>query len=172
MTRYPTTVTHLAMEAPFRPHGLAQTLPEGYRFARQPTMPLADYRALYNAVGKPWRWVNRRHLSDRQLAALIHHPDTEVFVLSHHQQAVGFVELNFRKFPEVEIVFVGLIETEIGKGLGPTMLGLSLHHVMQREARRIIIQTCTLDHPAALHLYQKAGFAPCGRKQVTIIDRG
>ncbi|TIX52655.1 MAG: GNAT family N-acetyltransferase, partial [Mesorhizobium sp.] len=31
--------------------------------------------------------------------------------------------------------------------------------------RRVTVQTCTLDHPAALPLYQKLGFAPVAQKK-------
>jgi hypothetical protein len=29
----------------------------------------------------------------------------------------------------------------------------------------VTVQTCTLDHPAALPLYQKLGFSPVGQKK-------
>ncbi len=32
----------------------------------------------------------------------------------------------------------------------------------------MIVQTCTLDHPAALPLYQKLGFQPVGQKKEVI----
>ncbi len=173
--RFPTLVTHLAMQTPFPPHqptpSLHGELPDGLRIEPQTTMPLSAYRALYHAVGQQWRWVNRRHLSDRQLSALIHNPHIEIFVLRDGAHNVGYVELNFRQFPEVEIVFFGLIDSYIGRGIGPNMLAYALDYIRQRQATRIIIQTCTLDHPSALPLYQKAGFTPFKHKHVTVIDR-
>jgi GNAT superfamily N-acetyltransferase len=80
------------------------------------------------------------------------------------------VELNFKLFPQVEIVFVGLVAAAIGQGLGSLMLQRVIDYVYTRAPSRIIIQTCTLDHPSALPLYQRYGFTPVGRKQVTIID--
>ena len=50
------------------------------------------------------------------------------------------------------------------------MLQRVIDYVYTRAPSRIIIQTCTLDHPSALPLYQRYGFTPVGRKQVTIID--
>jgi hypothetical protein len=32
----------------------------------------------------------------------------------------------------------------------------------------VTVQTCTLDHPAALPLYQKLGFAPVAQKKETV----
>jgi hypothetical protein len=50
------------------------------------------------------------------------------------------------------------------------MLQRAISYIYSRAPSRIIIQTCTLDHPAALPLYQRYGFTPTVRKQVTIID--
>lgn len=169
MTRLQTIVTHLAMEPPFRQIG-AVAWPNDVHFAKVEAMPVDTYRALYDAVGRKWHWVNRRNLSDTQLTGLIHHRATEIYVLSRHGKSIGFVELNFRLFPQIEIVFVGLIEEEIGKGLGTLMVRQALALILSRAPHRIIIQTCTLDHPSALQLYQKYGFFAVNRKQVEIID--
>lgn len=170
MTRLQTIVTHLAMEAPLQVASGAVEWPDNVRFDFEKNIALADYRALYDKVGRKWHWVNRRHLSDKRLASLIHHPATEIFVLRDNGEPIGFVELNNRLFPQIEIVFVGLVDGHIGRGLGPMMMTASLQHIKQRQPNRVIIQTCTLDHPAALKLYQKLGFAAYNRKQVEIVD--
>lgn len=169
MTRLQTVVTHLAMQPPYRQ--IAEIAwPTGVTFSKVEAMPLASYRSLYDRVGRKWHWVNRRHLTDKQLSALIHHKATEIYVLSRGDDTIGYVELNFRLFPQVEIVFVGLVEEEIGNGLGSLMVQSALHLITARAPNRIIIQTCTLDHPSALGLYQKLGFTAVNRKQVEIID--
>jgi hypothetical protein len=71
MTTLQTIVTHLAMDAPLAVAGGDIAWPEGVSFEREQSMALNDYRALYDLVGRKWHWVNRRHLDDRQLAALI-----------------------------------------------------------------------------------------------------
>jgi len=170
MTKLQTIVTHLAIAAPFPVASDNVIWPEGIRFEPEPNISLESYRKLYDMVGRRWHWVNRRRLDDRQLAALIHHPATEIFVLRRRGDAIGYVELNFRLFPQVEIVFFGLIESEIGNGLGPHMMKRSMQIIKERNPKKVIIQTCTLDHPAALKLYQRSGFAAYKRKQVEIID--
>jgi GNAT superfamily N-acetyltransferase len=170
MTTLQTIVTHLAMEAPLAVAGGDVIWPEGVSFQREQGMALDDYRTLYDMVGRKWHWVNRRHLDDRQLAALIHHPATEIFVLRRDGAPIGYLELNYRMFPQVEIVFLGLVESEIGAGLGPLVMKSCMQLIKARAPKRVIIQTCTLDHPSALKLYQKVGFAPVRRKQVEIID--
>ena len=170
MTKYKTTVTHLEMTPPFLPTALDVGWPDDVSFAREMDISIAAYRALYDDVGRQWHWVNRRVLTDRQLSAIIHHPATEIFTLKAGNRTIGFVELNFKLFPQVEIVFVGLVENVIGQGLGSTMLQRVISYIYGRAPSRIIIQTCTLDHPSALPLYQRFGFKPVERKQVTIID--
>ena len=170
MAKYKTTVTHLEMMPPFFPATPNAGWPDGISFAREMDISIAAYRGLYHQVGRQWHWVNRRMLTDRQLSAIIHHPATEIFTLKNCNRAIGFVELNFKLFPQVEIVFVGLIGDAIGRGLGSRMLERVIDYIYTRAPSRIIIQTCTLDHPSALPLYQRRGFRPVGRKQVTIID--
>jgi len=50
------------------------------------------------------------------------------------------------------------------------MVRAALTEIAALKAERIIIQTCTLDHPNALPLYQRLGFQAYDRKQVVIID--
>lgn len=174
MTRHPTTVTHLAMQAPYE--AAAQLTenpviwPDGLSWRKVDHMPLDDYRRLYDEVGRDWHWVNRRHLSDKHLAGIIHHPASAIFVLYRGLKPIGFVELNSRLFPEIEIVFVGLVQVELGLGLGKRMFQAALEEIFRLNAKRIIIQTCTLDHPRALPLYQRFGMRAYDRKQVVIID--
>src|SRR5262249_36331323 len=47
--------------------------------AERPT--ISYYRYLYNTIGEPWLWWERRRLSDAELAAIIHDPLVEIFVL-------------------------------------------------------------------------------------------
>jgi hypothetical protein len=122
VSKHPTTVTYLAMDAPFPKSGDAVTWPPGTQFLSLDQMPLDDYRKLYDSVGRDWHWVNRRHLTDAQLAGIIHHPATQIRVLHRGPKPIGFVELNMKQFPEVEIVFIGLVRLEIGLGLGQLMV--------------------------------------------------
>ena len=170
MVKLQTIVTHLAMEAPLPGPSTSPDWPSDIRFTHEPDFSLAAYRDLYDRVGRAWHWVNRRHLSASHLGAVVHHPATEIYVLRRDMAAIGFVEVNYKLFPQVEIVFVGLVEGEIGGGLGRKMVDSMLNDIKARHARRIIIQTCTLDHPSALRLYQKVGFRAHNRKQVEIID--
>ena len=51
---------------------------------------------------------------------------------------------------------------------GPFLLREAITMAWSREINRLIVQTCTLDHPRALPLYQRFGFSPCGQEEVVL----
>ena len=53
-------------------------------------------------------------------------------------------------------------------GLGRWFLGAALEAAWAHEPQAVVVQTCTLDHPAALPLYQKLGFSPTGQVAETV----
>ncbi len=170
MVEYPTVVSHLVMDLEaVRDEGGAHW-EQGFSFRAESTIAIADYRALYDSVGREWHWVNRRRLDDKELAAIIHHPRTAIFVLRHKNQPLGFMEINLRDKPQAEIVFVGLVASHIGRGLGRAMLRESLCFLRALKVRRVIIQTCTLDHATALPLYEKMGFRVAHTQRTIIVD--
>ena len=77
----------------------------------------------------------------------------------------GFFILDCRA-PEVcDLAYLGLVPEAIGRGLGTFLLHTALHMAWDRPGTaRVSVNTNTLDHPRALPLYQKAGFAPVRRE--------
>jgi hypothetical protein len=73
------------------------------------------------------------------------------------------LELDTRRFPDVEISFLGLVEEMIGKGAGGFLLGRALEISWARSPRRVTVHTCTLDHARALGFYLHHGFEPYAR---------
>lgn len=163
-------VTLLEMRAPFPERSLAEPapLPSGLTFSHDPTPELSEYRAVYDLIGSDWYWVNRKAMRDAQLGPLISSDKTEIYYLKSGDRIIGFLELNFRNFPEVEIVFIGLEKTYIGQGLGLFLIRSALKIVQSRNAASIRIQTCTLDHPRAILLYQSHGFTAVSRQNVIL----
>ncbi|WP_010587538.1 GNAT family N-acetyltransferase [Schlesneria paludicola] len=123
---------------------------------RSPTVPF--YRPLYEAVGQPYRWLSRRKMSDEQLAALFGDPRNELHVLYVNDTPAGFAELDRRQPDEIELVQFGLVPGIIGQGIGKWFLQQVIDKTWSYEPKRIWLHTCTLDHPAALPNYIKAGF--------------
>ena len=70
----------------------------------------------------------------------------------------GYAELDARREPEIELSYFGLVPDFIGQRLGPYLLSFAIRTAWSRRPSRVWVHTCTLDHPAALGLYQRAGF--------------
>ena len=116
------------------------------------------YRYLYDTVGAPWLWYERRLLDDAALAKIIDDPKVEVYVLRVGDDVAGYAELDRRSPPDIEIAYFGLMPDYIGRGLGPYLLRSAVDRAWERKPQRLTVNTCTLDHPKALALYESAGF--------------
>ena len=124
--------------------------------AKEPTV--AYYRFLYNTVGQDYNWRSRGRRSDPELAALVQDPRNEIHVLHVDGTPAGFAELDRRKPAEIELIQFGLMPEFIGQGLGKWFLAWTIDKAWSYQPRRFWLHTCTLDHPAALPNYLKAGF--------------
>ena len=163
-----TVITHLAMESP--PERAAPPPPAaGLAVNRRGTMPVADYLRLYHAIGDDWLWWSRLTLDEAALAAQIAPPQTELYVAESGGEEIGLIELNLRPKPDIELRYFGVVPSWIGKGLGGWLLGHALAAAGRHRPRRMILNTCTLDHPGALALYQRHGFA-ITHSEVDIVD--
>ncbi len=159
-----TTVTYLEMRAP--PRKPATPAPIGKLAilrAERPT--LSFYRYLYNTVGGPWNWTERRLLDDEALARIIHDGRVEIYVLYAAGVPAGYAELDGRIEGEIELAYFGLMPEFVGRGLGGYFLDWAVSAAWIHRPERVWVHTCTLDHPRALTLYQRAGFTPY-RQQV------
>lgn len=150
------TVYYLEMLEPARREFAAPS--EGLTVEHIPSPTVPYYRSLYNAVGEQYRWLSRRKMSDEDLAKIIGDPRVEMHVLHSLGQAAGFAELDRRIPDEIELVQFGLIPEFVGKGLGKWFLQWTIDKAFRYSPKRFWLHTCTLDHPAALPNYQKAGF--------------
>lgn len=163
-----TVVTHLEMKE--RPHAYAP-LPLNRKIAliKADNIPLHFYRYLMYRTGKRWHWVMRLRMSDAELASIVHAPTTDIFVLSVDGAPAGFFEIE-RKDPEIgEISYFGLMDHAIGTGLGRWFLSAAIESAWRHDPKKVIVHTCTLDHPAALGLYQKLGFSPAARGEAVLL---
>jgi GNAT superfamily N-acetyltransferase len=130
------------------------------------------YRYLYDAVGRDLVWIDRKKLSDAELGKIISDAAVEVWVLYIGGQPAGYFEIDGRAMPDVEIEYFGLIPEYHGRGLGKWFLAEAIRAAWARKPTRVTVETCTLDGPAALPLYQKLGFVPYDRrdKVMELID--
>ena len=76
---------------------------------------------------------------------------------------VGMIELDFDDPGQCLISFLGLIPELAGHGHGSWLFAETLALAWRPQIVRVHVHTCSLDHPAALPAYLKAGFAPYKR---------
>jgi GNAT superfamily N-acetyltransferase len=125
---------------------------------------LGFYRFLHGAVGHDYNWQDRTSLSDAELGSLIHAEGIEIWVLYVSGQPAGYFELVPIDRNSIELEYLGLIPEFQGKGLGKWLLAEAIRAAWATLPKRVTVQTCTLDGPAALPLYQKMGFIPYDQK--------
>ena len=122
------------------------------------------YRGLFRLVGAPWLWFSRLVTDHAALAAIIQHPSVEVYVvIDERGHDAGMLELDFREPNECELSFIGLLPELAGKGHGRWLLAEAVRRAWRDGITRVHVHTCSLDHPAALNAYRRAGFAPFKR---------
>lgn len=120
---------------------------------------LDEYLALYRGVGEPLRWDQRLLLPEEELRALLGGDSLSIYVLRNAQgDPLGFCEFDRSAFPDIELKNFGLIPSAQGRGLGPWLLTVALHEEWKSNPRRIWLHTDTWDHPAAIPVYERAGF--------------
>jgi len=118
------------------------------------------YRALFRRVGGRWLWFSRLAMSDRDLLARageVHE------VIDANGRSVGLIELDFRAAGLCRILFLGLVPELAGQGHGRWLFAETLRLAWAPGVERVTVHTCSLDHPAALPAYLRAGFTACGR---------
>ena len=116
-----TTITYLEMTT--RPERLPAVTPaKGATLLRAHQPAVSFYRYLYDTVGGPWLWYERRAMDDETLIGHIHDPDVDIYVLYYHGAPAGYVELDRRNRGDVELAYAGLIADVIGRGLGLALL--------------------------------------------------
>ena len=117
------------------------------------------YRALFRLVGAPWLWFSRLIMDDAELGAIIGDPQVELFaVVDKTDREVGMLELDFRESGQCELAFLGLVTDLSGQGHGRWLLAEAISRAWREGIERVHVHTCSLDHPAALPAYRRAGF--------------
>lgn len=156
-------VTALAMDAPPIPAPLP---PSPLRLRPWPEPDPAAYRHLFRAVGARWLWYSRLVMADAALQAAL----GEVHVVEDEAGiAIGLVEFE-RTGPKCRIRFLGLVPELAGRGHGRWLIAAALALAWRPQVERVDLFTCSLDHPAALPAYLRAGFVATGRTFETFPD--
>lgn len=161
-------ITHLEMTKP--PARTPRPPPRSDLSVAQAVRPTVSfYRYLYHTIGEPWLWGDRRKLDDAALAAIVQDPRVAVHVLYAAGVPAGYAELDARVEGEIELGYFGIMPEFIGQKLGPYLLDWAVDTAWAQRPRRFWVHTCTLDHPSALPMYERAGFRPF-KTEVEVAD--
>ena len=150
-------VTFLEMNAPPAP---APTPDSPLRMEQWSKVDPERYRALFRRVGARWLWFSRLAMKDAELRAKageVHE------VLGPDGDSAGLLELDFATPGLCQIRFLGLVPALAGRGHGRWLFAETLARAWADGIGQVRVHTCSLDHPAALPSYLRAGFTAYGR---------
>ena len=155
MPRVDVTVWHLELTpADFRPSARQAS----YAMVRL-TAPSPEFlRFLYAAVGSGYHWTDRLPWALEEWAGRLADPSVEVWVAWAGGAPVGYVELGRRDAGVVEICYFGLLPHAVGNGQGGPLLSDAVARAWAMGASRVYLNSCSLDHPAAMVNYRARGF--------------
>lgn len=151
------TTTYFEMTEPPR-RARARACPPGLTILKAEKPPIHFYRYLYDTIGAPWVWWERKRQTDTRIAEDLHHPEVDLYVPYLHGVPIGMSEVDWRAFPEVKLPYFGVVPEFCGFGIGGYLLDWTVDRVFERGASRFWLTTCSLDSPRAIPAYLKAGF--------------
>ena len=159
------TVTFLEMrERPRRPRPPAPMI-RGLSLLRAEGAPVHFFRYLYDMVGRDYEWTDLHAVSDADMTRFVQDDRVALYVAYLAGWPAGFAMLDHRPAPVCDLAYFGLAPEAIGRGLGEWLLGTVAHMAWDAGVSRLTVDTCSLDHPRALPLYQKWGFSPVRREE-------
>ena len=115
----------------------------------------------YKQVGKKYYWTDWLNKSEKELNSFVSDKNVFFYTLIKDGWPAGFFMLDYREKKICNLSFLGLVEEAIGLGLGEYLLKTAILTAWDsKKIESLTVNTCSLDHKRALHLYQKNGFAP------------
>lgn len=158
------TVTYLAMES--RPQGIAPPPPlVRAAILKSEHPPVHFYRYLYDTIGRRYFWIERWLWSDEKLKVLLSGDKVALYTLYLGGVPAGMAELDFREPGIGQISYFGLTPEFTGRRIGPWFLHQMVELCWSEPIKRLLVNTCTLDHRKALATYQRAGFVAYARTE-------
>ncbi len=127
-------------------------------------------RFLYDLIGESWQWYEKRGWTIEQWEAYACADDLRTFIGYIEGSIAGYFELK-KSGVDTELAYFGLSPAFVGRGYGGGFLSQAINTAWDwPNTHRVIVNTCTLDHPSALGNYKKRGFSVVDEKLVTYED--
>lgn len=116
-------------------------------------------RFLYQLVGEPWSWTDKLEHSDAEWQRYAERDELRTWIAYSQGSIAGYYELEKRENGDIEIAYFGLTPKFVSKGFGGYFLSHAIESAWAWDgAKRITVNTCSLDHPSALQNYKARGF--------------
>ena len=128
--------------------------------------PVDYFLHLYGSVGAPYEWTDWFDAPRAELQDFVHSPKVSLYSLLMDGWPGGFFMLDSRTEGICDLAYFGLVPDVVGRGVGTWLLATAIETGWDRPGtERMTVNTCTLDHPRALGLYQRMGFVPVRREE-------
>ncbi|QMU57222.1 MAG: GNAT family N-acetyltransferase [Boseongicola sp.] len=160
------TITYLEMDE--RPDWDWPHLPAGAQVSllKADDPPVWYFLSLYDAVGRDLAWEDIHNWEHKQLQEWLHQGAMNLWTLTGNGWPHGFFMLEDKSDGVSDLAYFGMVPEAIGRGLGSWLLRTAVLTAWDREGtQKMTLNTCTLDHPRALAMYQKVGFTPVRREE-------
>ncbi len=126
--------------------------------------PVWYFLSLYDAVGRDYAWEDMHDLPVEEVTAQLER--SVLYTLFDHGWPQGFFLLEPMDGGVVDLAYFGMVPEAVGQGLGGWLLKTAILSAWDMPGtEKVTVNTCTLDHPRALALYQKNGFEPVRREE-------
>lgn len=162
------SVTYLEMGA--RPDNAWPPLPFGSTAAllKAEKPPVWWFLTLYDAVGRDYSWEDVHEREHAEIEDWLHRDVMSLYTLLDHGWPQGFFLLDQPEDGVTDLAYFGMVPEAVGRGLGGWLLKTAILTAWDVPGTtKVTVNTCTLDHPRALALYQKNGFTPVRREDKT-----
>jgi GNAT superfamily N-acetyltransferase len=113
----------------------------------------------YRQIGKDHFWRDRLLWSDKEWHKYLDKTNLDIGIMKLDKKLIGFFEQEFhKKKNEIELIQMGILKEYQGKKFGSFLLEYIIHKAFVRNAERVWVHTCSLDHKHALDNYLAKGF--------------
>ena len=124
-------------------------------------VPYWYFISLYKSVGEEYEWTDMLKKKKEITENFLNNKNVYFYSLISSGVPIGFFILDYRKKEICDISYIGLTKGNLGKGLGKYLFKTAFLMAWDTNyINKLTVNTCTLDHKAALPLYQKLGFEP------------
>lgn len=124
-------------------------------------------RMLYELVGGDYEWNDKAGWTDAMWQEFAEAENLRTWIATHLGSIAGYFELQKIDSQTNELAYFGLSGKFIGKGFGGALLSTAVAEAWGwGSPQRIIVNTCSMDHPNALYNYEARGFSVYETKTV------